>query len=242
MAKKRRASIISVDFTNVKDHRQYRSGILGSDGKVQRRADGSLNPPRLPDGKLLTPKQIRARARRRARRAEMMTDEEFHAIYKPIEEWDLEELARGRPKNAAGRFSGATPSWISREVHERSMTLFKQAIKTEMNALTPKASDVLEWVMTNDEVDDKGKPIVPASTKLDAAKFLFEHTVGKPTQRVESDVSVRLQSILGVVMANPAQALAAGPTGYNVGHLPGVTMPMGVSEDVIDADVEEEDG
>jgi hypothetical protein len=116
-----------------------------------------------------------------------------------------------------------------------------------MNANTVDAIDVIRWVMMNNEVDDKGKPIVPASTKLDAAKFLMEHIVGKPTQRIENDVSVKLQAILGVAMANPAQALMPGTEGgegYTLGHLPGVTMPMMTEAEgeVIDAEWEDEDG
>jgi hypothetical protein len=116
-----------------------------------------------------------------------------------------------------------------------------------MNGLTPGAVDAVDWILGNEDVDDKGKPIIPASTKLDAAKFLLEHTVGKPTQRIESDVSVRLQTILAQVMVNPAQALlpaAEGGQGYNIGHLPGVTLPMGAAtdDDIIDVEEVDEDG
>ena len=91
--------------------------------------------------------------------------------------------------------------------------------------------------MSSQELDIKGRPMVPASTKLDAAKFLLEHVVGKPTQRVENDVSVKLQSILGVVMANPDNN-----GGYQVGHLPGVTVPMAIEADIIDVEVDDTDG
>lgn len=210
---------MTVDFSKVSDHRQHKSGRLREDkAKIDTRPIG-------PDGKLLTPKQIRARARRRVARMERMSDLEFETLYKPIEEWDLEELARGRPRAMDGTFRGPTPKWINRETHERSMDLFKQAIKMQMNSATPSAMDAILAMIQNSEVDEKGKPVVPASTKLDAAKFLLEHVVGKPTQRVENDISVKLQGILGVVMANPDQALSH--EGYQVGHLPGVTFPMG---------------
>lgn len=225
-------TVKEVDFTRTKDHRQLPSGVIG-DTETPR-----VNRPQTPDGKLLTPKQIRARMRRRAKRAEVMTDTEFNAIYKPIEEWDLDELAHGRPRGPTGKFSGPTPKWITREVHEKSMERFKAAIKSRMNGETPSAIDAISWVLGNNEVDEKGKPLVPPSTKLDAAKFLLEHVVGKPTQRVESDVSVRLQAILGVVMANPNDALV--DQGYSVGHLPGVTMPMAL-EGVEDAEEVDDD-
>lgn len=229
----------TIDFAKIPTKFQGPSGRAGGSGKPEARRDGNLNAPRDTQGRLLTPKQIRARARRRAKRADMMTEAEFNARYKPVEEWDLQELAKGRPRDAKGRFRGAAPKYISREVHERAMERFKGAIKSEMNGHTPAALDAINWVLTNEEVDDKGKPIIPAGTKLEAAKFLLEHVVGKPTQRVEQDISIKLQALLGQVMVNPATALTAG--NYQVGHLPGVTMPLATADDIIDLEAEDED-
>jgi hypothetical protein len=177
-----------------------------------------------------------------------MSEQELEVIMvKPIDEWDLQELARGRPRASDGSFRGPKPRWITRAVHEQSMERFKAAIKSDMNATTVDAMTAIQGILGNDDVDDKGKPIVPASTKLDAAKFLIEHVIGKPKQQLEADVSVQLQSILAVVMANPAETLmaqAAGGMGYTVGHFPGVTIPLGVDDtqdqDTIDGETEEE--
>jgi len=187
--------------------------------------------PRTSEGKLLTDKQIRARARRRMKRATIMTDQEHDALYKPVEEWDIEELARGRPRNSKGTFAGAKPKWITVAVHEEAMNMFRQAVKGRMNGMTPMALEAIVNLVENEEYDDKGKPVVPASTKLDAAKFLLEHVVGKPTQRVEGDISVKLQGILGVALANPAETFG-GNRGYTPGHLPGVTMAIGSAADL----------
>lgn len=168
-----------------------------------------------------------------------MTEAEFNARFKPVEDWDLEELARGRPRDAKGRFRGAAPKYISREIHERSMERFKGAIKSKMQEHTVDALGTIHWILSNEDVDERGKPIIPAGAKLDAAKFLLEHTVGKPTQRVEADLSVKLQAILGTVMVNPAQALM--DEAYTVGHLPGVTMPMATADDILDAEAEYSD-
>lgn len=232
-----------VDFRKVPDRFQAPSGRPGMPGQIVKTNFGNDNRPRTADGKVLTGKQIRARARRKARRNQIMTEAEFSHLYKPVDEWDLEELARGRPKDRRGRFSGPAPSFMPREIHEKSLERFKHVVKTKMNEHTVTALDAVHWVLENTEVDDKGKPIIPASTKLDAAKFLIEHVVGKPTQRVENELSVKLQSILGVVMAHPDAALMPqieGGQGYQVGHLPGVTMPM-ASEEILDAEVEEDD-
>lgn len=210
-----------------------------------------ITRPRSSEGQSLTGKQIRARARRRiakdgtsTRRKPpiVLTEEEFNALYKPIEEWDLQELARGRPRNASGNFHGRSPSWVTRQVFEAAQERFKQLIKLELNDQTVTALDTLQWIMRNDDVDEKGKPMVPASAKLDAAKFLIEHTVGKPKQEVQNDISVRLEGILGVVMANPNEALASGVAGghtphaiepaYKVGYFPGFSQ-----ENVEDADL-----
>jgi hypothetical protein len=217
------ATILTVDFSKAQDIRQHPSGNP-QDGLPKRKY------PLSAEGKSLSPKQIRARARRKGKRANVMTDQEMDYLYnKPVEEWDLEELARGRPRDSRGGFRGPRPKWINAEVHERAMEKYTAAVKTDMRATTVDALGAIRELIQNDDIDDKGKPIVPASTKLDAAKFLIEHVVGKPTQRIESDVSVKLQAILGSVMVNPAE-LSGGGQGYELGHFPGVTMELAESK------------
>lgn len=235
------ATIMELDFRKAPERPQSASGVL-------RGAHGGDARPVTPEGKLLTPKQIRARARRRAARAssreskELLTEQEFNALYKPVEEWDLEELARGRPRNVDGNFVGRKPQWVTRQVHESAMDRFKGLIREGMNANAAKAQETIEWILTSEEVDEKGKPVVSPSTKLDAYKFLMEHIVGKPTQRVEADISVKLQALLGVAMVNPAQALAPSPDrapgpSFALAHLPGTTMPMGEREEGDDDEI-----
>lgn len=232
------ASIMTVNFLRVSDIRQHRSG------KIQDKLP-TREAPRTADGKVLTPKQIRARARRKMKRNEIMTDQELEYLYqKPVSDWDLVELSHGRPRNNRGTFSGPKPKWINAAVHEEAMERYTAAVKADMNATTVDALEVLKHLINNNEFDEKGKPVVPASTKLDAAKFLIEHVVGKPKQRIEADVSVKLQGILGQVMVNPAQALmdtSMGGQGYTMGHFPGVTMPMATIEQAAE-DGEEDDG
>ena len=228
------AAPVTLNFTRTQELRQHRSGKLRDKLPTGER-------PMTAEGKSLNPKQIRARLRRKAKRTELLTEQEVEALYrKPLEEWDTEELARGRPRNSRGTFSGPRPKWIKAEVHEQSMERFTAIVKEEMNATTVDALKLLTNLLNNDEVDDKGKPIVPAGTKLDAAKFLIEHVIGKPKQRIESDVSVKLQGILGVVMANPSDALMEhdrGGQGYTLGHMPGITIPMGEAEvEIMDED------
>lgn len=237
------AAVMTLDFSKGPHLRQHPSGRLRQPPPKDAR-------PTTADGKLLTPKQIRARARRRAnktskraRSREIISEVEFEALYKPIDEWDIEELAHGRPRDHNGAFSGLKPKWITREVHERAMEAFQMAIKTGMNRMTPDALDTLQWVIQNEDTDERGKPIVPASAKNQAAMFLVEHVVGKPKQHVQQDISVKLQGILGSVLVNPHEALAPpeqGGAGMQLGHLPGVTLPMGVG-DVVDGQVVDDD-
>lgn len=161
--------------------------------------------------KKMNKKQIRARARRHAR----ISEAELNKLYKPIEEWDEEELARGRPRAADGTFRGKSPSWITRQMHEEAMARFKSLVESDVRQHTVEALKTVQWILANEDVDDKGKLVIPPSTKLEAAKFLIEHVIGKPTQRTETDISVRLQALLAVATAGPinggADALALPP-------------------------------
>lgn len=245
---------ITLDFRQVADHRQHPSGI-------NRDKPNKDSRPQTAEGKLLTKKQIRARARRAAKRMNnkkpIMSEAEFNHLYKPVEEWDLEELARGRPRGADGKFSGPRPQWITRQVHEKAMEQFQLMVKTEMGAQTVDALSTLRYLMIEDSEDKRGRPMVPPSVKAQVAQFLVEHVVGKPKQRMETDISVKLQALLGTVLVNPNQALAPGDQGgmspsglpsYTVAHLPGHTIPMGSEqvnaaddEDIIDLDEEDID-
>lgn len=213
-------SIKSVDFSKGIDIRSHATG-RPQDGLHKAR-------PISADGKVLTKKQIRARARRKMNRTARLTTQEAEILYtKPVEEWDLEELARGRPRDSKGGFRGPKPKWINSSVHELAMQKYVAAIKSDMRASTTHAVDMIRELIVNEDLDDKGKPIVPPSVKLQAATFLLEHVVGKPTQRVEQDISVKLQGILGQVMVNPAEM----PGQYNMAHYPGITMAMATAED-----------
>lgn len=148
------------------------------------------------------PKQIRARARRKARNR----DAAIKALYRPIDEWDEEELARGRPRAEDGTFRGSAPKWISREIHEEALKRFKDYSQSELQALVPRALATIEMILTSEETDEKGRSFVPMATKLDAAKWVVEHLVGKPTQRTELDISVKLQAVLASALVTPDAA------------------------------------
>ena len=205
-----------VDFSRVKDNRQYPTG---------RWRDRGIKPL-SPEGFRLDKKQIRMRQKRLQEGMEnrsYLSTAEVDILYKkPIIEWDEEELARGRPRNRDGTFSGPQPKWVTAEMHEQAIERFTMIVRSGMRAATVDAIDVVKQILTNEDTDNRGKPVVAASTKLQAATFLIEHIVGKPTQRVESDVSVKLQGILGAVMVNPDEMGG----GFSPAHFPGITMEL----------------
>lgn len=178
-----------------------------------RRIDDDKMPLAVPatigaNGRALStrPKVMRNRIRAQTRKGNLdKVGSEFKKLYKPIEEWDSEELARGRPRDTRGGFMGKAPKWISRELHEESMNRFRQALRDETNSSANKAVSVINRIMDDDETDHRGKPRTPPSTKLDAAKFLLEQVLGKPKQHIETDISVKMQGMLATAIITPGK-------------------------------------
>lgn len=231
MPDQRPASPRVIDFRNVK---------AGPDPKEDD------DRPRNSKGKLLTARQVRSRARRQLYKGGKVSDEDFEVwAGKPIDDWDLEELARGRTRDANGGFKGRPPAFMPRAVMERIQGRYKLLLKGQLDQQATTALGVIENLLRNNDVDDKGKPLVPAATKLDAAKWLVEHVVGKPVQPTTTDVSVKLQGILGAVMVNPTMDEAhpdvrALPRGYSAAHF-GVRGAATPDADVLDVEGEWDD-
>lgn len=239
-----------VDFTGVRDvylarderglmQNVNRAGYLMDEGITTESTDYVEPMKNSPEkGLSATTKQQRARARRRLKKGIKVSDEAWNRLYKPIEEWDAEELARGRPRNANGNFQGRPPAYITRELHEKALERFKLIVREDMNVHSIAALKTVQMILEDEEVDDKGKPRVPASTKLDAAKFLIEHVVGKAVQPTTSDISVKLQGILAAVMVNPQEI---DTTAYQPAHM-GARELTGEVYDAEEVDEDELDG
>jgi hypothetical protein len=130
------------------------------------------------------PRQIRNRLRRRTqfmeRDAEMLYE-------KSLDEWDIEELSRGKPRAKDGTFRGPTPRWITPLVAvEAKRRMLDHAIGALAGHLD-QAIVTMGNLLTNEDVDDKGRPIVDAKTKYAAAAFIIEHLIGKPKALIEVD-------------------------------------------------------
>lgn len=199
-------------------------------------------------GRLATYEQEQKRMRRNARHALRVgaarVDEGLEVMHKPLEEWDLEELARGRPRAVDGTFKGKSPAFITRAVHEAAIERFKLAMKSTLNAKAIDAMVVLDNILSNDEVDNRGKPAIPPTVKLQAAQFLVEHLLGKPKQPIEQDISVKLQGVLSMAMVAPNDAGDLMLAQY--GRRGDVELPREltgfIDVDIIDDDEDEGDG
>lgn len=150
-------------------------------------------------------KALRAAARRDKEKTTAIQEH----LYKPVEEWDDEELARGRPRSKNGTFSGPKPRWVDQKVHEEAIRRFKELVRGEMRATTSPALKFINELILNDDLvyDDEGQPIrhlVNQNTKLQAAQFLIEQLLGKPKQSVEGDIKLQVQSILAGSLVNPS--------------------------------------
>lgn len=145
------------------------------------------------DTRAMTPWQIRQRLRRGTQDPE---EARIAMGGKPVDEWDHEELARGRPRNSAGNFGGAIPAWVTEDVQEEAHRRFKQWLKREMSRHSITALETVADLVGDADTD---------RVRLDASKFLLEHVVGKPQQDIKGDVQVKLAGLLAGVIVNPGE-------------------------------------
>jgi hypothetical protein len=182
------------------------------------------------------PAQIRRRLRRAAKgdkKRDGRIARDMEMLYqKPLEEWDLEELARGRPRDKNGKFTGRLPSWCGANVQMEA----KRRLITETRARLAGHADLairtLGNLLVSDECDMNGKPIVDAKTKYAAAAFILEHTIGKP------------QALVSVEVSEPKKAIAAAiilDDGAPQGHFGG-NIIEGEAEWDDDEDKDDDDG
>lgn len=151
------------------------------------------------------PSQVRVRLRRAAKKLNAPLDQIHRDMqmlpgYRPVEEWDVEELARGRPRNPKGGFQGPVPMWctpiVTREAKKRLLneTFGKMAGHVDL------AIKTLVKIMESEDLDEKGRPIVDARTQLAASTFVLEHILGKPTAVVEIGAQDETQRMLAMAI------------------------------------------
>lgn len=146
--------------------------------------------PKDPSKLSTKPDQIRRRLRRGKNREEdLALYAQHHHSFKPVEEWDLEELAHGKPRNSAGSFQGKTPTWLTEAVVREARRRLVDHTNGLLGRNVAFAVRTMINLIKSEEIDDKGRPIVDARTKLDACKFIIEHVKGKAKEFVELDAS-----------------------------------------------------
>lgn len=134
-----------------------------------------------------------------------------------VEDWDDEELARGRRRDRNGKFTGADPKVVPTHVyHEVVRRSIRRAQLTlhegGTEAATVKAIQTLVAIMDSKAADEKAR--------VAAAKIILDRGLGKESTNVE--VTVRPPAFLGVIQAGL------------------VALPSDES-DIIDADVIDDD-
>lgn len=147
-----------------------------------------IGRPKNPDALSTEPRQIRNRLRRGKFKKEDWDLYQDLVIGKRIEDWDLEELARGRPRTKAGDFRGPTPKWITPPVQQEIKRRLLHEVHGMLGEHLKLAVEALGDLIKSDEVDDNGKPIVDARTKFAASTFIIEHFIGKPKALIELEL------------------------------------------------------
>ncbi|KIR64738.1 hypothetical protein [Micromonospora haikouensis] len=97
--------------------------------------------------------------------------------YKPVSEWDNEELARGRPRNKRGTFAGPSPSWLSEAIQAEARKRLKERTFSAVMAHSEAVMKVL--------VDLATDPATPAGVRADIGKFIYEQLHGKAKAHVD---------------------------------------------------------
>lgn len=172
----------------------------------QRAGSNPLNPGGRPkdESKLSrNPRQIRNRLRRKHVRMQGDLDMYQDEVYgKRIEDWDLEELSHGKPRNKNGNFAGGRPTWITTTLQNEIKRRLLEQTFGKLGGMLDTALKALKDLIESTEVDDNGKPIVDAKTKYAAATFIIEHVVGKPKAIIEIDdpSAARRQAIASAIV------------------------------------------
>lgn len=126
---------------------------------------------------------------------------------KPIEEWDLDELARGRPRNKAGNFFSPVPAWVTPEMREDAWQRYKEHVRGELQAGSINAVSRVRHLIDEAESD---------RVRLDASKFVLEFLLGKATQEVKGSVQLNVQALLAGMLVNPGGEPAEPEVDYEL--------------------------
>lgn len=141
------------------------------------------------------PSAVRSRLRRADQKFEdAKADIELY-YQKPVEEWDFEELQRGKPRGPDGTFGkGGRPKWLTPVIMAEAQARLRTMSAQQLGMYAGNAIDVMVELMNHSRV-----PVV----RFNAAKYILDQIIGLPTQRVETKAQIEFESLLADVMVNP---------------------------------------
>lgn len=155
------------------------------------------------------PKLARRRLRNAAASERTVTPQmkrDVEIIYhKPIEEWDWEELSRGRVRNpnGGGFKNGNDNASLVPIITDEAKRRMRELTEHQIMTLGQQAITVLRDLMTNNEIDDWGKAVVSPAVKVQAATYVLNHIIGTPGHRQEETGKDKLLELMGGVLVNP---------------------------------------
>src|SRR5690349_18056761 len=104
----------------------------------------------------MTDEQKNARQRARKKVAKADISNEIAILYKPLDEWDDEEVARGRPRGSDGTFRGRRPQWLTPAIQAERQRRLRQLMVDELGTFAGDALRILHSHMTDDRRDVDG--------------------------------------------------------------------------------------
>lgn len=143
----------------------------------------------------------RRRARHKAARGDVSA--EIELLYKPLDQWDDEEIARGRPRGPDGTFRGARPAWLTPTLQVERQRRLRQLMMDEVGTLAGDALRILGSLLDDARTDDAGKPVVSAAVKVDISKYLLDQFIGKPRTPLDVNDGDKVFELMSAILVNP---------------------------------------
>jgi hypothetical protein len=112
---------------------------------------------------------------------------------KPVEEWDFDELQRGRPRLPSGKFSKVRQDWVTPIMRLEAQRRLEQCTHEELGRYAGSAIEVMVDLMQNARVE---------IVRYNAAKYVLDQVMGMPTARVHVEANVQFQDMLADVIVN----------------------------------------
>lgn len=136
------------------------------------------------------PSAVKRRIRRNGGRAAediALLHEIQYGEVKPVSEWTLEELSRGRPRHPTGGWRGPKPKWISPIIQAEIRKRLREETIGKLVGHSGMAIKVLAEFLKNED---------EPALRFKAAVLILEYTAGAPERQINIEANVTLQSML----------------------------------------------